>query len=228
MLLFHLAGHSGAGKSRLTNALSKYGINFTRTVLYTSRIAREGEIHGRDYYFLSKSAIASLNKDKFFIGPVREMLQAVDLIQLKEDLESKKTKIVFIEIFSELWPNLHAEIIKHFETKFKSISVFLTAVDPEVVKLLPNNDIRGRFISNEVERILTWRNKDKPDKIQSRANSAIDEILCALGMKKTQAHYDLILHSSPEGPDGQDEWTKEKEPVGKAKTILDNVVNFIK
>ena len=83
MLLLRLSGHSGAGKSRLLAELPKLDITCPRAVLYTSRLARTGERHGQDYYFLSRSAIAALPAADFYIGPVREMLQAVDLSQLE-------------------------------------------------------------------------------------------------------------------------------------------------
>jgi hypothetical protein len=227
MMLFHLAGHSGAGKSRLTAALGKQGVKFPRAILYTSRSAREGEIHGRDYYFLSKSAIDALPKESFFVGPVREMLQAVDLVQIQEDLEDTKNNLVLIEIFADLWPQLLPQIASRVRGRLRSTSVFMTAVDPEIVKALSDNKIRGRHIQTEVERILSWRGKDAPDKIVSRSKSAVNEVLSALKLQETKARYDEVLHSAPEGPDGQDEWTKGATPVGRAQTVLDRITSLI-
>lgn len=227
MMLFHLAGHSGAGKSRLIAALVKRGVKFPRAVLYTSRLARDGEIHGVDYYFLSKGAIAALPRPSFFIGPVREMLQAVDLVQLEEDLRSPKSNLVLIEIFADLWPELKSQITNRVGGELRTASVFMTAVDPEIVKALPENEIRGRYIQTEVQRSLTWRGKDAGDKVASRSRSAVDEVLGALQLKQTAACYDEVLHSAPEGPDGQDEWTRTGEPIGRAKSVLDRVAALI-
>ncbi len=82
-MLLRLSGHSGAGKSRLTAALPQFGITCPRAILYTSRSPRDGEVHGKDYYFLSRGAIAALPRSDFYVSPVREMLQAVDLSQLE-------------------------------------------------------------------------------------------------------------------------------------------------
>ena len=54
MLLIRLSGHSCAGKTRLVNALPKYGITLPRVLRYTSRAPRPEEIEGEDYFFLSR------------------------------------------------------------------------------------------------------------------------------------------------------------------------------
>ncbi len=226
MILIHLAGHSGAGKSRLTAALPKCGISVSRAVLYTSRAPRDGEVHGRDYYFLSKGAIAALPRESFFVGSVREMLQAVDLQQLQESLESERHSLVLVEIFADLWPELCKRVAERLKGERRTASVFLTAVDPEIVKALPDNKVRGRYIRNEVERILTWRRKDDPDKVALRAESAVTEVLGALGLNGP-SRYNLVLHSSPEGPDGEDDWTRAETPAGQAKQVLDKVVDLV-
>jgi len=217
MLLLRLSGHSGAGKSRLVAALPRYGISCPYVVRYTSRLARPEERHGVDYYFLSRAAIAALPDSDFYVGPVREMLQAVDLSQLEIDLWS--SNVVMVEIFPELWPGLLGRIEERMRCAVPSASVFMTTVHREKILALPEQD-RGSFIEAEVERILRWRNKDAPDKIRIRAVSAVEEILTAISPEGAQA-YARIFDSAPEGPDGQDEWTREAEPVGDAKRVLE-------
>ena len=222
MLLMRLSGHSGAGKSRLTAALPKHGITVPRCVLYTSRPARDGEVHGKDYYFLSKSAIAALPAWDFYVGPVREMLQAVDLNQLELDLKSNK--LVLIEIFADLWPGL----IRKLNERMKDVpnaSVFMTAIDPQAVLSLPDEKSRAQFIQDEVEKILLHRAKDEAGKIKSRAKSAVSEVLTAIG-PQGQELYSNVFHSAPEGPDSNDDWTREAEPIGKAKQVLDEFIAF--
>lgn len=233
MILFHLGGHSDAGKSRLMAALPSRGIYVPRAVLYTSRQPRDGEIHGVHYYFASKGAIAALPADRFFVGPVRRMLQAVDLVQLEDDLTSGENKLVLIEIFSDLWPKLLTELtyrpsIQHIEGGLRTVSVFLTAVDPDIVRALPDNAIRGRYVEGEVQRYLVWRGKDEPDQVAARAKSAVGEVLGALGLIPGQGStYDLVLHSSPEGPDGHDDWTRSQQPIGRAGEVLETVVQLL-
>ncbi len=222
MMLVRLSGHSGAGKSRLIAALPRYGITCPRSVLYTSRLPREGEIHGKDFYFLSRTAIAALPGSDFHVAPVREMLQAVDMGQLEIDLRS--SSLVMIEIFADLWPILIMRLEQRMRCSIPSASVFMTAVDPQVILAAPEQK-RGPFIQSEIRRILTWRGKNTPDDVERRAKSAVGEILTAVGPEGSRI-YARVFHSSPEGPDGQDEWTKQVEPIGDAKRVLDQFIEF--
>jgi len=222
MLLVRLSGHSGAGKSRLTAALPRYGITCPLVVRYTSRLARSAEQHGVDYYFLSRAAITALPSADFYVGPVREMLQAVDLSQLEIDLRS--SNVVMVEIFPELWPGLLRRLEERMGCAVPNTSVFMTAVHRKTILDLPEQS-RGLFIQSEVERILSWRSKDAPDKVRIRAKSAVDEILTAISPEGSR-HYARIFDSAPEGPDGEDEWTVEAEPVGDARRVLDEFIAF--
>jgi hypothetical protein len=224
MMLLRLSGHSGAGKSRLTTVLPRFGVTCPRAILYTSRAAREGEAHGRDYYFLSRGAIAALPSSDFYVGPVREMFQAVDLSQLESDLKSNS--LVLVEIFADLWPGLERRIAERLGSQLRTASVCMTAVDPKTVLAQPDEQSRARFIQHEVEQILQRRAKDTPDKIKSRAKSAVAEVWSAVGPDGSKL-YSRVFHSAPEGPDGQDEWTSEAHPVGRAKQVLDEFVAFV-
>jgi guanylate kinase len=222
MLLIRLSGHSGAGKSRLLAALPRYGLACPRAVLYTSRLAREDERHGVDYYFLSRAAIAALPSSDFHCGPVRENLQGVDLSQLETDLRSSDA--VFIDIHADMWPALIARLEERRACPLPSVSVFLTAVHLHAIVALPEQ-ARGGFIRAEVERILRWRNKDAPDKIRIRAQAASHEVLTAISPEGA-AQYARVFDSSLEGPNGEDEWTKGAEPVGDARRVLDEFIAF--
>jgi hypothetical protein len=193
-------------------------------VLYTSRLPRDKEIHGKDYYFLSRGAIAALPSWDFYVGPVREMLQAVDLSQLESDLRS--SSLVMIEIFADLWPGLIRRLEQRMHCSIPSVSVFMTALDPKAILAQPEES-RAQFIQTEVRRILTKRGKDTEEQVRSRAKSAIEEILAAIGPDGYRL-YTRVFHSSPEGPDGQDEWTKQTEPTGHAKRVLDKFIEFYK
>ena len=222
MLLIRLSGHSGAGKSRLVAALPSSGINCPRAILYTSRPAREGEVHGRDYYFLSRSAIAALPHTDFFVGPVRDMLQAVDLDQLERDLRASES--VIIEIFHGLWPGLVSRLTERIGDELRSESVFMTAVSPREIQQQADDQARAEMIRSEVTRILKWRGKDNAAKIPNRAESAIAEITEALSR---ESPYALVMHSAPEGPDHEDEWTRAEDPQGRAAETLARFREFI-
>lgn len=222
-MLVRLSGHSGAGKSRLIAKLPHYKITCPRAILYTSRPARDGEVHGKDYYFLTRSAIAALPRLDFHVGPVRSMLQAVDLAQVEADL--KASSLVMVEIDAGLWPGLLARLEERMQSTVPTVSVFMTAVDPERVRSFPDQQGKEQFVRAEVERILRWRKKDPEEKIPERADSAVRDVLPAVGPEGGQL-YTKVFHSSPEGPDGQDEWTREAEPVGRARQVLEEFAEF--
>lgn len=52
-LLFILSSPSGAGKSTLARSLLESDANITNSVSVTTRPPRPGEVHGKDYYFVS-------------------------------------------------------------------------------------------------------------------------------------------------------------------------------
>jgi len=222
MLLIRLSGHSGAGKSRLLAELSNRNVQHRKTVLYTSRPPRDGEIHGKDYYFLSRKEIERLPSDAFFIGQVREMLQAVDLKQLEYGLRSGD--IVIIEIFHTLWPGVERIIKSRMQDVLSTTSVFLTAIDPGSIRNV-STDVAAGIIKHEIRRILEWRSKDPIDSIVRRSESAVEEILNAL---RGLGGYDKILHSAPEGPDGQDDWTRGDVPEGQAAHTVEEFLSFIR
>jgi hypothetical protein len=224
MLLLRLSGHSGAGKSRLIAALPRLGITCPRAVLYTSRLARAGEVHGRDYYFLSRSAIAALPGSDFYVGPVREMLQGVDLGQL--EIELRSNSLVLVEIFAPLWAGLEKRIRERVGPELHTASVFMTAVDPKAFRAQPDEK-RAHYVQETIEDILRRRAKDADDKISSRARSGFAEIAEALGPHGNTL-YNRVFHSAPEGPDGDDDWTKEGQPIGRARDALDEFVAFVR
>jgi guanylate kinase len=191
--------------------------------MYTSRPPREGEKHGVDYYFLSRSAVEALPEKDFLVGSVRTMKQAVDLAQLETDLKSNRA--VMIEIYHNLWPELVRRMQRRLNNQLRVSSVFLTAVDPERVLSLPRES-RAEYIRSEVTKILNWRGKDAQSDIALRSEDAVKEILEAIE-PSGPSEYDAIIHSAPEGPDNQDDWTREGKPVGLAKQATEKFIAHI-
>lgn len=56
--LFIVAAPSGAGKTSLVNALITQYQNIKLSVSHTTRVAREGEVDGKDYFFVSQEKFA--------------------------------------------------------------------------------------------------------------------------------------------------------------------------
>lgn len=68
--IFILSGPSGSGKTtlseKLLGAFKKSGV-FSRSVSYTTRPPRAGEIDGSDYHFITADAFFRLRRDKKFL-----------------------------------------------------------------------------------------------------------------------------------------------------------------
>lgn len=58
--LFVLSAPSGTGKTSLVKALLQKDINLSLSVSYTSRSARNEEVHGRDYYFVERKVFEQM------------------------------------------------------------------------------------------------------------------------------------------------------------------------
>jgi hypothetical protein len=203
-------------------ALPCHGISSPRAVLYTSREPRADEVDGRDYHFRSAQFIESLPRRTFYVGPVHGMQQAVDLDQLATSL--RRSDLVLIEIFDKLWPGVERAIVGRLGQGLRTASVFMTAVDPDRLQTMPDHE-RAAHVEAEVGCILRWRAKDPPDRIKPRAKSGAEEVLAAIS---PEAPYKKVFYSSPEGPDGRDEWTCVGGPVGRAADVLREFIEFVK
>jgi guanylate kinase len=65
--LFIVAAPSGAGKTSLVNALLTQHQNIKLSVSHTTRAAREGEVDGRDYFFVNQEKFAQMRDDSAFL-----------------------------------------------------------------------------------------------------------------------------------------------------------------
>ena len=59
-----LCGKAASGKDHLRKILEGRGFNYG--VSYTTRLPREGEIDGKDYFFLEESEFEELIESNFF------------------------------------------------------------------------------------------------------------------------------------------------------------------
>lgn len=66
-LLFVVSGPSGAGKDTVVAELQKRYDRIRYSVSATTRAAREGEVHGQDYFFLTRAEFAQRDAAKDFL-----------------------------------------------------------------------------------------------------------------------------------------------------------------
>ena len=68
--LFIIPAPSGAGKTSLVTALLErigQSHSLSRVITYTTKMPRSGDIHGRDYHFLSIDQFEQKIKEDFFL-----------------------------------------------------------------------------------------------------------------------------------------------------------------
>ena len=65
--LIVISAPSGCGKTTIVERLLERNRDFERSVSYTTRSPRPGEVDGRDYFFISKEEFAAKKRKGFFI-----------------------------------------------------------------------------------------------------------------------------------------------------------------
>lgn len=65
--LIIISAPSGAGKTTLVERLLERNKNLVRSVSYTTRSPRSGEVHGRDYFFITRDEFLGRTKQHFFL-----------------------------------------------------------------------------------------------------------------------------------------------------------------
>jgi len=65
--LFIVAAPSGAGKTSLVNALVAQEADIALSVSHTTRAAREGEVNGKDYFFVTQQQFSGMQGEGAFL-----------------------------------------------------------------------------------------------------------------------------------------------------------------
>jgi guanylate kinase len=161
---------SGAGKTTLVKYLLDIGLPLEFSISATSRMARTGEIDGKDYYFLSTDDFKQKISNNEFIE-WQEVYPGSFYGTLKSEIEriwKKGNHVIFdVDVLGGL------NLKKLFPTA--SLSVFV--MPPSVT---------------ELENRLRLRNTDSDEKIKQRVEKAIFEISFAEKFDKIIINDDLL------------------------------------
>src|SRR3989338_1425979 len=65
--LIVISAPSGCGKTTIVERLLDRNKDWKRSISYTTRSPRAGEVHGRDYFFISQQEFESKKKARFFL-----------------------------------------------------------------------------------------------------------------------------------------------------------------
>ena len=153
-LLIILSSPSGAGKSTLAKRLRHWDKDIQFSISATTRPAREGEVHGREYYFHSRT--------KF-----EQMIDAGNMLE-----------------HAEVFGNLYGSPLKPVESAVANGRDVLFDVDWQGGQQVRNSPLGKHVLSvfilppsiGELERRLVSRQKDSKEVIEKRMHESRDEI----------------------------------------------------
>jgi guanylate kinase len=153
-LLIILSSPSGAGKSTLAKRLRKWDKDIEFSISATTRLLREGEEHGREYYFHSRIEF-------------EEMIDSGNMLE-----------------HAEVFGNLYGSPLKPVEVAVANGSDVLFDVDWQGGQQVRNSPLGKHVLSifilppsiGELERRLVSRQQDANDVIEKRMQESRDEI----------------------------------------------------
>ncbi|GAB4503095.1 MAG: guanylate kinase [Anaerolineales bacterium] len=99
-LLIVISGPSGAGKDSLVQRMKERGLPFHFVVTATTRPRRENEVHGKDYFFVSKEEFARMIEDDelFEYAIVYGDYKGNSKQQVREALASGKDVVMRLDV----------------------------------------------------------------------------------------------------------------------------------
>lgn len=98
-----IVGKSGSGKDYVSNYLANT-FGFNKTVSYTTRPKRDGEVEGKDYYYLTTEEFCKKNNNDEFIETREYTTKFNDKDQVyfygtsKEEIDNKTKKICIVDL----------------------------------------------------------------------------------------------------------------------------------
>lgn len=186
-------------------------------VLYNSRSPRPGEEDGKDYYFRHRKEIKALEeKQNYVVMEVRGDLQALDISELKNQLERG-------DVFFEGNPFVGRVLLTHESLgDVAKLSAFMSPVSrKEILELTdPSNNADAHQIITDIMRrkLLRRTRKQKGElslkdleNIEKRAGSAYAEL--------QEAHHFNHIIPNHDGEDSEN-WDAFYYPVGDARKAL--------
>jgi guanylate kinase len=132
-----LSGPSCVGKSPLLKALRQFDpeLTFGRIVLYTSRAPRSIEKDGVDFHFRDQAFIRALPSERYIIGQVRHIWQAIDLKQVSETFLTHS--LILLELHPDLVkPFLSHDDFKTFSAGYEVVTIFISPLTRDEIRSL--------------------------------------------------------------------------------------------
>ncbi len=99
-LLVVISGPSGVGKDAVLKGLQQRGLPMHYVVTMTSRLPRNGEVNGEDYFFVSQEKFEELIEQDEFIehAIVYQDYKGIPKTQIREALSSQRDVILRVDV----------------------------------------------------------------------------------------------------------------------------------
>jgi len=132
--LFVISGPSGVGKNTIINELMKKVDGLTYSISHTTRMPRDGEVHGKEYYFVDKATFKKMIERGEFIewAKVYSDYYGTSLSSIKERLSEGKDVILDLDVQGAM------NIKKRFEN-----STLIFIIPPSLDELVNRLKKRG-------------------------------------------------------------------------------------
>ena len=193
-IIIILSSPSGAGKTTLVKKISSLN-NYVISISHTTRTARTSEVHGRDYFFITKEKFEKLidNNELLEHAEVFKNFYGSSKQFVFDNLKKGKNVIFDID-----WQG--TEQIKQKKLKYKLITFFILPPSRKVLfDRLSNRDMKDKLIVEERMKqfdkdLLHWKKYDFVainDDLETCYNQIVEIIKAKLN--QTIINYDQKL-----------------------------------
>jgi guanylate kinase len=234
--LVTLSGPSGVGKGALTHKLRqlapRLGLSYGRTILYTSRPRRSGEVDGRDAHFRTREEIVGLPDGRFVKANVHPtgdgnslLVQALDLEEVARLLDEHR--VALAEVYYTFVPRL-VDFAREHNPGIELIRVFLAplsdceiAARARITGQSPDEVVYAEMRCRLTARRALGLSDETDEELEVRARGCVEELRFA-----GDAEVTLINHNGEDSP----LWRRDDPyamPEGEAREVFDRFVSCL-
>ncbi|NLI56782.1 guanylate kinase [bacterium] len=188
-MLIVISGPSGSGKGTIIKEVMKKIPDLIYSVSYTTRPKREGEIEGKDYFFISKDEFEKLIDEDFFIewAKVYDYYYGTSKEFVLNNLNDNKDVILEIEIQG-------AKKIREIYDKKNVIFIFIVPPDFKELERRIMNRKRGET-EEEIKKRMNFAKKEIEESknydyiiINDNINKAVKKIVNIINKERRKIY----------------------------------------
>jgi len=188
-MLIVISGPSGSGKGTIIKEVMKKIPDLLYSVSYTTRPKREGEIEGKDYFFISKDEFEKLIDEDFFIewAKVYDYYYGTGKEFVLNNLNDNKDVILEIEIQG-------AKKIREIYDKKNVIFIFIAPPDFKELEKRIMNRKRGET-EEEIKKRMDFAKKEIEESknydyiiINDNINKAVKKIVNIINKERRKIY----------------------------------------